>query len=102
MDAGKIFFAMYQLLISFPRLYAFETCKSAKVDDRVSMDLPCWPWRRAIRLGREMEEADGLTLMLSNVTLNQGKDKWMIPESDNGRFTTKWIGRKIEHFRIQF
>ena len=48
-----------------------------------------------------MEAADGLTLMLSNVTLNQGRDKWMIPEGDNGRFTTKWLRRKIEHFRIQ-
>ncbi|KAL4564114.1 hypothetical protein LXL04_028166 [Taraxacum kok-saghyz] len=80
----------------FPRLFALETCKQATLADRIGLGLDCWPWRRAVRDGREKEEARALAVLLADVRLTQGGDRWVVKNGPNERFSTSWFRRLVE------
>ncbi|KAL4572007.1 hypothetical protein LXL04_018775 [Taraxacum kok-saghyz] len=80
----------------FPRLFALETCKQATLADRIGLGLDCWPWRRAVRDGREREEARALAVLLADVRLTQVRDRWVVKNGPNERFSTSWFRRLVE------
>ena len=83
----------------FPRLYALEEEKEAKVKDRIAMDMEEWKRRRDIRGGREREEATSLTLSLDKDILSNQKDRWTVPGTTDGVYSTKWLRNCLETHR---
>ncbi|KAL4585556.1 hypothetical protein LXL04_010179 [Taraxacum kok-saghyz] len=85
---------------SFPRLYALETDKKAKVKDRLSLKVDLWDRRREIRDGREREEVTNMEDTIDSQNLSDKRDRWEIPGAPNGIFSTTWIRDCMETFKI--
>ena len=82
----------------FPRIYALESEKKVKANQRLDRDIEDWERRRAIRDGREREEANMLEVILNSQNLSNKKDSWRIPQAPKGSYSTEWFRRCLETY----
>ncbi|KAL4557887.1 hypothetical protein LXL04_036081 [Taraxacum kok-saghyz] len=79
------------LATRFPRLFALEDNKAAKVAERAGLEVEDWQRRRQVRGGREQEELEMLKDLMGNISLSNEVDGWTIPSTPGERFSSRWL-----------
>ncbi|KAL4557518.1 hypothetical protein LXL04_035699 [Taraxacum kok-saghyz] len=85
---------------SFPRLFALEIDKDVKAKDRINRKVEEWERRRAVRGGREGEEALNMQDVCNSKTLSNKHDTWIATGAPNGEFSTGWFRDFIECHKV--
>ncbi|KAL4572226.1 hypothetical protein LXL04_018996 [Taraxacum kok-saghyz] len=90
-----------RLDIIFPRLFALELSKNARVKDRAGVDPKDWLRRRQPRAGREEDEERKLQELLAYTTLSNQQDKWTMPAAPKEQYNTQWMRDQISKATFQ-
>ncbi|GKC42818.1 hypothetical protein Tco_1060540 [Tanacetum coccineum] len=85
--------------IRFPRIYALENCKSVTVGDKLAHQTLSHSFRRLPRGGIENAQFAEFSVLLQQVVLAQGSDRWTWTANGSGQFSVASTTAFVLHLR---
>nr|GEW92627.1 RNA-directed DNA polymerase, eukaryota [Tanacetum cinerariifolium] len=81
----------------FPRIYALENCKSVTVGDKLAHQTVSHSFRRLPRGGIENAQFAEFSVLLQQVVLAQGSDRWTWTANGSGQFSVASVRKIIDN-----
>ncbi|GJW20661.1 RNA-directed DNA polymerase, eukaryota [Tanacetum coccineum] len=81
----------------FPRIYALENCKSVTVGDKLAHQTLSHSFRRLPRGGIENVQFAEFSVLLQQVVLAQGSDRWTWTANGSGQFSVASVRKIIDN-----
>ncbi|GJZ58210.1 RNA-directed DNA polymerase, eukaryota, reverse transcriptase zinc-binding domain protein [Tanacetum coccineum] len=81
----------------FPRIYALENCKSVTVGDKLAHQTLSHSFRRLPRGGIENAQFAEFSVLLQQVVLAQGSDRWTWTANGSGQFSVASVRKIIDN-----